>query len=98
MKKTFEIIQLKNLLVLALLLSAIAFIGCASQNTATTRSDSTPGKTPDVAARTPENKTELSRLDPLENYDSEEPESYKPTSDSASKTITKATLTESKSG
>ena len=91
MKKTIEIIRLKNLPVPVLFLSAVVFIGCVSEKTATTRNDSTPGKTSDVAAaQTPEIKTESSRLEPLENHDSEEPEVYRPARNTNSKIVTKA--------
>lgn len=91
MKKIIEIIRLKNLPALVLLLSAAAFVGCASEKTAATRNDPTPGKTSDVAAaQTPEIKTESSRLEPLENHDSEEPEVYRPARNPDLKIVTKA--------
>jgi Domain of Unknown Function with PDB structure (DUF3862) len=99
MKKIIEIIRLKNLSALVLFLSAAAFVGCASEEPATSRSDSTPGKTSDVAvAKTPENKTESSRLEPLENHDSEEPEVYRPARETDSKMVTKANFDRIKIG
>ena len=98
MKKIIEIIRLKNLPALVLFLSAAAaFIGCASEKPAATRNDSTPGKTSDVT-QTPEIKTESSRIEPLENHDSEEPEVYRPARETDSKIVTKANFDRIKIG
>jgi hypothetical protein len=98
MKKIFEIVGLKNTSALILFLSAAAFVSCTSQKNATTSNISTPGKTPVVAAQTPEIKTESSRVEPLENHDSGKPEVNKPANESASKIVTKANFDRIKIG
>lgn len=97
MKKTIEIIRPRNLPALFLILGVSAFAGCASQKTAATRSNPTPGKTA-AAVQTPENKTELSRADSHEAYDSEMPEIYEPSAQSVSKAVTKANFDQIKIG
>ena len=81
MKETIKFIRPKNTLALFLILTAVAFVGCASQNASTAN-----GKT--NAARTP--GTESSRLEPVERPFYEEPENVRPARDADSKIVTKA--------
>jgi hypothetical protein len=99
MKNIFENIGSGNMRAWLLILVAAAFTGCASQKNAVTRNDSTHGGASDVAAsRTPGLKIEPKRLESLENYDSEDPEHYKPARGAASETITKANFDRIKTG
>jgi hypothetical protein len=98
MKKLSEIIRPQYIPALFLIIAAAAFIACASQKNVVTRNDSTANSASRVASRTPEIKTELRRVEPLENHDSEDPEHYRPANNPASKIVTKANFDRIKIG